>query len=99
MVTGVQTCALPIYRIRNAIVHGGYIPEDLTHLGSHLATYLWTVLRALTDELTKPTGLRDISKFFDKMIMLYGLECEQLEQGGSAEPNLPFLLHPEIMWP
>jgi hypothetical protein len=88
-----------MYRIRNAIVHGGYIPEDLTHLGSHLATYLWTVLRALTDELTKPTGLRDISKFFDKMMMLYGLECEQLEQGGSTEPNLPFLLHPEIMWP
>jgi hypothetical protein len=88
-----------MYRIRNAIIHGGYIPEDLTHIGSHLATYLWTILRSLTDELAKPTGIRDINKFFEKVTMLYRLQCDQLDQGGSAEPNYTFLLQPDVMWP
>lgn len=77
-----------LYRIRNSIVHGGYVPEDLTHLASHLATYLWVLLRSILDDFASEDGTRDIRKFFDKHLELYDIVTRRLEGLGTSDPPL-----------
>lgn len=88
-----------MYRIRNAIVHGGVIPEDLTHLVSHLATYLWTTLRFILDEFEDANGVRDIQDFFARTHWLYNRQLTNLDEAKGKEPPYPFLLRPKSMLP
>lgn len=88
-----------MYRVRNAIVHGGYIPGDLTHLGSHLATYLWAILRVVIEELARPDGIADIEQIFAKFSWLYERQLQLLREPGDAEPAYELLLQPTLMWP
>jgi hypothetical protein len=86
-------------RVRNAIVHGGSVPEDLTQLAAHLADYLWTILRDLLDELADPNGVRELRKYFEKGSYLYERVFQTLNE--SADNPLPYqvLINPRSIWP
>lgn len=45
-----------IYRARNALVHRGEPPQALRQLLQHLETYVWTVIRQVTEQLTRANG-------------------------------------------
>ncbi|NOS79310.1 MAG: hypothetical protein HOP35_15335 [Nitrospira sp.] len=89
-----------LYRIRNAIVHGGGIPSDLTHLASNLATYLWVILRSLLDDFGLDGGTTDITMFFDKHLKIHEMLLRKIEAGGRSA-DLPFamLIEPTRLWP
>ena len=89
-----------LYRVRNAIVHGGETPSDLTHLGSDLATFLWVLLRSILDDFASDSGTKDIGKFFDKHLKIHEmvlLEISRSEQ--DANPPFAILLEPTLLWP
>jgi hypothetical protein len=88
-----------MYRLRNAIVHGGYIPQDLTHVGSHLATYLWAILRVAIGELADDPGLRDLKNVFEKYAWLYEEQGRQLSQAPQTLPHFEGLVRPQLYWP
>lgn len=89
-----------LYRVRNAIVHGGDVPSDLTHLASHLATYLWVILRSILNDFSSDEGTRDISKFFDKHIKIYEMVLKCLADTAAADdPRFALLLDPVTIWP
>jgi hypothetical protein len=87
-----------MYRFRNAIAHGGYVPDDLTLIGSHLVTYLWAILRALISELANPAGVTDVRRFLDKAVWLYDRQAAVLDEMANApEPPFSLILQPERM--
>ena len=88
-----------MYRVRNAIVHGGSVPVDLTHLASHLATYLWAVLRTLISELARPNGTREVADVFEKFYWLYEEEAKLLKENPEARPPLEIILDVQKLWP
>ena len=88
-----------MFRTRNSIVHGGYVPQDLTHIASHLATYLWVILRSMLDEFASDAGTDDMQKFFDKHLQLYEMMYRKLEDSSNGGPPFSILLEPTSMWP
>lgn len=87
-----------LYRVRNGIVHGGEVPSDLTHLASHLATYLWVMLRSILDDFASEGGSQDIGKYFDKHLKIYEMV---LAGGKKPKEHAPFSiwLEPVSLWP
>ena len=89
-----------LYRVRNAIVHGGSAPADLTHLASNLATYLWVILRSLLDDFALSDGTSSVTKFFDKHLKIYEMVSSKLNAlGPQAEPPFGILIEPTSIWP
>lgn len=88
-----------LYRVRNAIVHGGQEPTDLTHLAAHIATYLWAILRSMLDDLASGSDRNDINKFFDKHLWIYKTVIRQAESQDSKLPPFALLLEPTMVWP
>jgi hypothetical protein len=88
-----------LYRVRNAIVHGGPEPGDLTHLASHLATYLWAVLRSMLDDLSSGPPSNDIDKFFNKHQWIYERVLNRAEAQRAQAPPCALLLEPTMIWP
>lgn len=88
-----------LYRVRNSIVHGGYVPDDLTHLASHLATYLWVVLRSVLDDFASPNGTKELRPFFDNQVLLYKLISENLHDLGTKEVPYAIVLEPTSILP
>ena len=86
-----------MYRTRNTIVHGGRSAGELTHLGSHLATYLWAILRVLIGELAQPGGISDIDKVMAKYSWLYEQELRLLQE--QAQLQFEALVDPMVLWP
>jgi hypothetical protein len=88
-----------LYRVRNAIVHGGQVPTDLTHLAANLATYLWAVLRSMLDDLSSGPETHDINKFFNKHLWLYERVLSQAQAQGASSPLFALHLEPTRIWP
>lgn len=88
-----------MFRIRNSIVHGGDVPKDLTHINSHLATYLWATLRVSIQELAKPSPLRSLEAVFEKFSWLYNEQVRVLGTEPAAKPPFDDLVQPHRLWP
>jgi hypothetical protein len=88
-----------LYRVRNAIVHGGQEPGDLTHLASHLATYLWAILRSMLDDLSSGPSSNDIDKFFNKHLWIFEHVLKKAQAQGAQPPPCSLLLEPTMIWP
>jgi hypothetical protein len=85
--------------MRNAIVHSGYLPRDLPHVSSHLATYLWAIMRTLIDELASPRGIPEIKEVFEKFSWLYQELVDRLKKGQAAAPVFAEVIRPTATWP
>ena len=88
-----------MFRMRNAIVHSGYLPRDLTHVSSHLATYLWAIMRTLIDELAIPRGIPEIKAVFEKFSWLYEELVNRLKKAQGAAPVFAEVTRPTATWP
>jgi hypothetical protein len=87
-----------MYRIRNAIVHGGFVPEDLTHINSHVATYLWACLRVLIEELARGV-LRDIKDVFEKFSWTLSEHHRLAQEQPGSIPTYLSLVQPQTLFP
>ena len=97
--TDVDRHVFRMSRLRNAVVHGGDIPEDLTHLLFNLVAYLRISLREIMKELSTSRAHKTIHDVLYKKEWLYDNVKKNLEV--AAEDNLPLidLIFPEIFWP
>jgi hypothetical protein len=85
-----------MYRLRNAIAHGsGTVPHSITVLASHLATYLWVIVRATMTEFARPAGITEMRAYFDRSNWLYEQQLRVLREGQPLD--LMSIVWPETM--
>lgn len=86
-------------RVRNAIVHGGHVPRDLSTIGSHLATYLWAILRIVIEELSRDPKGRNLRQIFETFAWILDETARLLDTDEAIEPVLLVLVHPQTLLP
>src|SRR5262249_7838672 len=88
-----------MYRLRNAIVHGGELPSDFTQINSHLGTYLWATLRVAIEEFSRPGGIRELRKVFEKYTWLFDNVSRLLQDDPNGDPLFEIRIQPQGLGP